>query len=262
MGRTKSNVIIISFLIASLLVVLMGCDTKTNKRNTTDESVTGTPVFVPPTTGSNPSATPTPTSNGNGQCFGTGNELGVADAGQTFDYYKLNNPPVVIHGRRDGLPGFSSDTDLPAAYNQNIFKTNSRINVRVIPRRQFHGTDSKGVPCHYYPQPYTALQVGVVVRRSVDPIGVGEYHLFDNAGVDCASKVHEFAGPFNTADPLIIDVKNVRWDYSCTDYANQGYPNIPGVCPWDNVWSSECVQIEVQFSTDATKDIPGTRTYQ
>lgn len=248
--------------ITCLLFTISSCTKKTSSKKSNTSSSTTT--LLPPvnsntggsgSSGSGSNITP-------GQCNGTGNEQGIADSGQTINYYKINNPPIVSHGKGDGIVVWSSETDLPLGYSQSMLYTDARLNVRIIPRRQHYGTDSKGVECRYLPQPYGKLQVGVSVRRKEDAAGTGQYHLFDDVAVDCASKVHEFQVPSNTNYPLVIEVKNVKWDWSCKDYENQGYSNVPGVCPWDNVWSTECYQLELQFSTDTTKDIPGLRTYQ
>ena len=237
---------------------------KNTVSNTNPVNTTPPTTYTPPA-GYTPPPTYTPPA-GSGNCsYGTGNEQGLVTAGQTIDYYKINNPPIVAHGAGDGAIVWSSETDLPGSYNQNIFYTNAKFNLRVIPRRQYYGTDSKGVSCAYQPRPYTKLQVGVVVRRREDPPGVGAYYLFDNVNLDCASQVHEFSVPTNTAFPLVVEVKNVKWDWSCQSYINQGftesYLQSIGYCPFDNVWLTECYSLEVQFATDTTKDIPGQRTY-
>jgi hypothetical protein len=243
-------------LVALICFSLVGCvGSKKSTRNGNDSSTTsglnGPGGFPPPGTG-------TGTNTSTGQTSGTGNEDGVADAGQTIEYYKLNDPPLVMHGYNNGVVAWSSSTDLTLGLTQNIFFTDQRFNVRVIPRRTFFGTDSKGVSCMFQPRPYERLQVGVRVRKASLP--TGDYYLFDDVPVDQASLIHEFTTPANTTEPLVVEVLNVAWDWSCTDYANQGFPNVAGVCPWDKVWATECVQVEVQFSTDFTKDIPGQRT--
>lgn len=257
-GNTFKNWGISLALLAS--VAFIGCDQKsTNKKVNTSSS--NDPL------GLNPIVTPTPIPTGTwtpipgGNCpYGEPNAQGIADGGQTIEYYKLNSPEIVAHGANGGTIVFSSESDLPSNYNQNIFFSDSRFNVRVVPKYQNKGVDSRGVPCAYSPQPFTKMNVGIVLRSRQSSPGVGAYYQFRDVPVNCPSKVHEFQVP-STSDPLVIEVMNVEWDWSCLSYEQQGYPNVPGVCPYDNVWQTECYKLEVQFSTDTTKNIPGTRTY-
>lgn len=194
-----------------------------------------------------------------GESYGNGNEPGIADAGQTVNYYKLNNPPIVVHGAGTGTVVWSSESDLPSGIDPYILQTDSRLNVRVIPRVQSYGVDSRGNNCAYDAMAYTKLNVGVRVRKQ--GTGSGDYYQFQNIRVNGASKVHEFSVPASS-NPLVIDILNVEWDYECIYYALDGYHNYPYSCPFANVWQYDCVSFDLQFSTDDTKDIPGTRTYQ
>ncbi|GAB4410997.1 MAG: hypothetical protein OHK0056_14540 [Bacteriovoracaceae bacterium] len=240
----------------------MSCDQKTtNKKSTTTSG--SNPITNPtypypyPTSTSNPYPTIPPT--GQNCANGATDAPGVADAGQTIEYYKIQDPPVVAHGKGEGEIVWSSLNNLPPGVSNNIFYTDARFNLRVIPRRRHFGTDSMGVPCQYYPQPYTKLQVGVRVRKQ--EAATGDYYTFDNVPVNCPSATRQFQVPEGTNFPLVVEVMNIKWDWPCQSYANQGYPNVPGVCPWDTVWTTECVQVELQFSTDSTKDLPGPRAY-
>lgn len=194
-----------------------------------------------------------------GESYGNGEEPGVADAGQTVNYYKLNNPPIVVHGAGTGTVVWSSETDLTSGIDPYIFRTDSRMNIRVIPRVQSNGVDGRGNNCNYGALAYTKLNVGVRVRKQGS--ASGDYYQFQNIRVNGASKTHEFSVPASSY-PLVIDILNVQWDYECIYYALDGYENYPYSCPMANVWQYDCVSFDLQFSTDDTKDIPGTRTYQ
>jgi hypothetical protein len=251
--------IILGLLLTSL--VFPSCDTKTTKNTRSTESTN--PVTTNPTTPTTPVTPVTPVDPTDppytGSCAnGSPDASGIADSGQSIDYYKLNNPPVIAHGAVGGTIVWSSDTDLPSSYNQNIFYSDSRLNVRVIPKFQNKGVDSRGVTCAYYPQPFEKMNIGINIRRQSSSPGVGEYYQFQDVDVNCPSKVREFSVPA-TSDPLIVEVMNVEWDWSCKSYANQGYPNVPGACPYSYVWLTECYKLEIQFSTDTTKDLPGPR---
>jgi len=130
--------------------------------------------------------------------------------------------------------------------------------VKALPGLQYEN-DSKGIYCQYIANDYTKLQIGVVVRKQ--GATSGDYYLFDNVEVGKYSGVHPFVVPPNTNDPLIVEVKDIKWDYTCIDYTNQGFPNVPGACPWAPVWDTSCVAFEIQFATDDTKDIPCPRQY-
>jgi hypothetical protein len=243
-------------------LVLSGCNESSTTKNTTTTTTTNpvSPGFTPypsytPSPGYTPSYTPNPTST----ClYGSGYEPGIADSGQTIEYYRLNNPMPTAHGANQGVVVFSTETDLPN-YNQNIFFSDSRLNVRIIPKYKYGGVDSRGVTCGFNPpQKFTKMNFGVVVRSRQSSPGIGDYREFRDVNPDCPSKVHQFQVP-STPDPLVIEVMNVQWDWSCISYANQGFPNQPGYCPYANVWSTECYSFEIQFSTDTTKDLPGTR---
>ncbi|MCR9204736.1 MAG: hypothetical protein NXH75_09175 [Halobacteriovoraceae bacterium] len=239
---------------------VIGCSQKsTNKKNNASST---NPFTNPNPTGTaTPSPYPTYTPGPGGNCpHGDASAAGTADAGQTIEYYKINSPEIIAHGASGGTIVFSSESDLPTNYNQNIFFSDTRFNVRVIPKYQNKGVDSRGIPCAYSPQPFTKMNVGIVLRSRQSSPGVGAYHQFKDVPVNCPSKVHEFQVP-STSDPLVVEVMNVEWDWSCKSYEQQGYPNVPGVCPYDNVWQTECYKLEVQFATDTTKNIPGTRTY-
>lgn len=260
----KKRNMILGLLLVSL--VFVSCESKTtkNKRSTESTNPTTNPNTNPytypytnpsdPNPNPNPNPDPTPSSCANG----SPDAAGIADFGQTIDYYKLNNPPIVAHGAVGGTIVWSSDTDLPSSYNQNIFYSDSRFNVRVIPKFQNKGVDSRGVTCAYYPQPFEKMNIGINIRRQSSSPGVGEYYQFQDVGANCPSKVRQFSVPA-TSDPLVIEVMNVEWDWSCKSYANQGYPNVPGACPYSYVWLTECYKLEIQFSTDTTKDLPGPR---
>ena len=194
-----------------------------------------------------------------GESYGNGSEPGVADAGQTVNYYKLNNPPIVVHGAGSNTVVWSSETDLPSGVDPYILRTDSRLNLRVIPRVQNATVDGRGNSCHMLPLAYTKLNVGIRVRKQGTTSG--DYHQFQQVRVNGASKVHEFSVPASS-NPLVIDVLNVEWDYECIYYALDGYHNYPYSCPMSSVWRNDCVSFDIQFSTDDTKDIPGTRTYQ
>ncbi len=285
---------LVTVIFIGLALSVSGCAPKTNKVKTSNNNNTTStfnnnpiPGYTPPPGYPNPpSATPVdphpdPYSSNNcgansglkggGIGYGSGNEAGHADAGQTINYYKVNDPPVTAHGNGTGVTVWSSQTDLSPSISQSVFFTNSRFNLRVIPRVVTQGaTDTRtGANCQYVPRPYQKLKVGVRLRRA--DLSTGDYYQFgvgdfngdgesDGIPLNQASRVHEFQVPQGSSQPLVVEVLNIEWDWSCYEYETQNYCNVPGFCPWDKVWMSECVSVELQFSTDDTKDIVGIRT--
>lgn len=196
-----------------------------------------------------------------GDGYGDGNEGGVADGGQTQDFYTIEG--ITLHGnsRVNGSNAWWSSTSL--GDGQLILYTDSRLNIRVRPRQApAQGTmDSYGVKCHYNPQPYEKLKIKLCIRSES---GTCSYRTvtFGDIATDKVSKVKEFSGSYipNTAGPVVIDVLDVQWDWSCQYYLNQGYssddPAIAGYCQMSSVWQNDCVSFDLQFSTDYTKDFP------
>lgn len=255
-----------TFFLLTSVAVFNGCSESSTSKNTT--TTTTNPITQgTPNTGGNNNGGGNNSGGGNSgggsnpstNCaYGSGYEAGIATNGQTIEYYRLNNPVPTAHGNNQGVVVFSTETDLPN-YNQNIFFSDSRFNVRVIPKYKYGGVDSRGVTCGFNPpQPFTKMNIGMVVRSRQSSPGVGDYREFRDVSPNCPSKVHQFQVP-STPDPLVIEVMNVQWDWSCLDYERQGFPNQPGFCPYANVWSTECYSFEIQFSTDTTKDLPGPR---
>ncbi|EQC46650.1 hypothetical protein [Bacteriovorax sp. Seq25_V] len=210
--------------------------------------------------------------NGGGNTGGSsgstndGTEEGEADAGQTTDYYSLDN--IVLHGTTgdnrynpQSGPLWSSLTNI-SSDDQQIFQTDSRFNVRVRARSapsKNETKDAHGNWCDTYPSAYTKLSVDVCVRKQTGSCIYTQ--RFSEIGINTVSKVKEFTVQ-SSGQPLVIDVLGVQWDYSCTyhkegggsetDYYGQTY------CPMDAVWFSRCVKFDIQFATDYTKNFPAS----
>lgn len=200
----------------------------------------------------------------------TGSPPGIADGGQTMDYYKVGIlPEIVAHGNAEpnrysnlhpnGVV-WSSASDLPGNISPNIFFTNTRFNLRVKALSGVQGVDdSKGEYCGFVPMPYQNLKMRVTVRRA--GASSGDSYTFEDVKVGEFSNVKEFNVPANTTEPLVVEISNVEWDYSCLWYEAQGYDNVPGYCPYAKVWDQQCVRFQFEFATDQTKDIPCPRAY-
>ncbi len=208
------------------------------------------------TSGNTSTTTTTTTTGSSSSCSnGTGSEAGISTNGQTTNYYTLPSYDVIMHGAPQGQVVFNSQLHL-SGYNENIFKTDSRFNLRVIPRQIGKGTDSKGNACtkQQAAQEFSLINVGIIVRAASGTSGVGSYHFFEDIPVDCASEVFEFSVPA-TSDPLVIEVLNVTNDQDCLEDQSRGITSGRN-CPYTEVGSMECYALDIQFSTDSTKDIP------
>ncbi len=186
--------------------------------------------------------------------YGDGTGEGVEDYGDNvLEYHKVG--PITLHGAKAGHVVWSS-SHFPSQINQQIFRSEDRFNLRVVVREPpKKGTfDSNGSKCSLHPVAYQSLQIGVILRTHEGSPGRGEYHFFEEIPVGCASRVHQFSVP-RSSYPLVVEIKNVEWDWSCEYYSQQGY-NTENFCPFAPVWANDCVQIELQFSTDGTKDLP------
>jgi hypothetical protein len=239
-------------LLIALSLSFTSCVEKTTNKGSTSSTTTTQTSDVPSST--NP---------------GTNNPNTTPEDPSLPNYYSL--PPISVHGagnpNRNPPPGgkfWASNRNI-SGNDQYIFLTDSRLNIRVKALSGGHAkyndngvpVDSNGFQCQYTPLAYTKLKVSICVRSS-NGTCVNE-HVFDDIQVGSNSLVKEFSVPANTSDPLVIEVKDVQWDYSCIEYATRGYPNYGPACPFTAVGYADCVKFQIEFSTDETKDLPGAR---
>ena len=180
-------------------------------------------------------------------------------------YYTL--PPVdggpsgiIIHGtnyaNRNAPPDnklWTSERNMSPA-NQQILKTDSRFNIRLMALSgpSQNTTDSNGNKCTVDPVGYQKLQVELCVKKKG---GSCVYmHLFSDLNLNEWSLTKEFNIPSNTDEPLVIEVMDVKWDFSCRWNGGSGE-----FCPYAGVWDKDCVRFKMQVSTDGTQDLPGGR---
>ncbi len=241
-----------NFIFISLLIV--SCKPKSNKVDLTGNQTTITnpfspsPVYVPPTTPS-PTTPPNPTypENMNSAC----NNAGVGT--QSIEYYRL--PNIVGHGIGSNGLVWSSQTvpALQGANLQDIFYTDSRLKIRpLVYPSPGKGTDSYGNECRFSALPYTKLRFKVGVKAA-NATAYYETFTFDSVGANNCAAPHSFNVP-PTNGPVVVEVLDVQWDYTCHYYTSQGVSSTNDFCPWDYVWVNDCFEIQLQMSTDYTKD--------
>jgi hypothetical protein len=248
-------------LLVALLGLTSACDQKTSSnRKTTGSNPSTDPNYVYPTPVPTTAPVITNPDGGPTTCpYGTGDEAGIADAGQTIEYYRVGQP-VVLRGEYASLATQWSSLTHMTSLPQSVLYTDNRLNIRIIPRRVNQGTvDARGKTCTYSAVNWTKLSVGLKIRSQES--STGYFYEFQEVPVGCASKVHPVSWIPSSSNPLAIEVTSLKWDGGCIDYANRGYPNHPSACPTANVWVNDCVSFQLQFSTDYTKDIPGPRAY-
>lgn len=245
-------------IIIILVTTIVSCSKKINRISSgTNEAPE---VIIPPTVVTPPTPTPDPDygQGGPGVGHGEGTEIGVADAGQTQNFY--TTPPINLHGSANNpnvvYPRWSSeDLDWP----QSAFITDQRFNVRVRvrPGPSKDSLDFQGEKCKYSNDIYGKLQVKLCVKSSSASSCTGEnYQVFNDIPVNQVSKVRRFNVPA-TDQPLVVEIHDIQWEHDCIDYGQRGSSHQTGYCPWAPVWSTQCVQLEIQFSTDYTKDFSG-----
>ncbi len=262
----------LAFIVIGLFVIATGC-IKQRVNTPSDQDQQQTPS-------GGDSTTPPPSNGSNGETGGeygynhpacrTGSPPGIADGNQILDYYKADVlPRVIAHGTSQPYqyasshPGgvvWSSETDLPASLSPNIFFTNSRFNLRVKALEGVRSVDdAKGNYCRFVPMPYQKLRIGVVVRKAGS--SGGHYYRFEDVKVGEFSNVKEFVVPPGTNEPLIIEFRDLEWDYDCKNMTETNDPNAPFYCPYSKIWHSQCVSLRFEFATDETRDIPCPRAY-
>lgn len=215
--------------------------TSTSTSSGRDDSSSSSPSYNGDTSGNNPG------------CYAAGVNYGNNSA--VSDYY--TTPRIVQKGKSAGVIAWSSNLDPRLSGSQELFRTDSRLNVRVLVKpAPSQGTYVNGVNCSYIPAAYNKLQVRVGIKKPGASYFTKEY-VFNNISIDSCSEVFEFNPGGSNGDPWIIQVLDVKWDWSCMQYELGQISPLPSfACPWAMVHTNYCYEIALQWSTDYTKDIP------
>lgn len=181
---------------------------------------------------------------GASSCF----TMGVGE--EAHSYY--TGPAIVQKGKPSGVLAWSSSEDSRLSHNQEIFTTSSRFNLRLVAMPSpGKGQFAEGVTCKFLALPYTKLQAKIRLRSSESKTFFKEF-LVEEIPVNGCSKVYEFTPPASKS-PWVVEIYDVKWDYSCIQYQAGGFSDVPQ-CPWDNVWENDCYEMALQWSTDQTKN--------
>lgn len=240
--QTITKILLISVLITSLY----SCSEKVNVTKAVDSTST------PSTTTTTTTTTDTTTNNNGSTTTTTPSEK---------KYYSFS---VIAHGGTPGTVRWSSTTAANMSESQKtLFYTDARLKIRVKPQSSPGqvASDSNGEKCQYMQLPYKKLLITLGVKAQ----GAASYletYTFDSStgtAVGSTSESHYFRVPPNsrpttagaTGTPFIVEVTEVKWDYSCT-VARASQQSI--LCPWDYVWKYDCFAFDIHMSTDYSDD--------
>lgn len=172
---------------------------------------------------------------------------------QSENDHSLN---IVAHGLgHDGVVWSSEDDPNFESVNaETAFTSDSNLTVKVLAYPSPGRTDDfKNKECLYEALDYNelTLKVGIRAEGSTDYLAT---HNFEGISVE-SSDVYKFSVP-ETTDYLVMDIMDVKFDWTCEQFINAGYdeddPKLASYCPWWYVPKTDCFEIGVQFSTKNT----------
>lgn len=229
-----------------------GTQTLANTNQTTSSTTTNTV-----------SATPTPTipvitmypatygdSTGSTSNFCT--SPGIGNEYQHIDYIRI---PISAHGVIPD-PGIHYIWTTSTGYtgSQNNLITDTRLNVRVYVK-PISDYFTCAIDTSKYPgqkndtRGYSKLNISLALIDPNNPTTPFEVIQFKDVAVNQCSPVKAFSSIPVTNSPLILWITQIQSDTECLS-GRTGY------CPYSFVPEKSCWNIELQISTDETKDIP------
>ncbi len=194
------------------------------------------------------------------------NDQGISDSGGgSLPYYQIpaighgaGYPPPTCNNNLSICPVWSSSVGvLPV--DQGIFTTDSRFHFRIVAKESPRiGTkDYKGIKCGYEGLPFSKIAVTVGLRRPDSNVYTASYFIKDIEVGKCSNVVEVPGIKIPVTDgPIVLDIINFKTNYSCKIYEGTKYEGIYPFCPYIDLNSSDCFELEVQFATDYTLDIP------
>ena len=247
----------ITYLI-TLLILLgfsIGCDRKVNQVDSIDSI---TDIEEGNSDNSDDVSNVIDSSKSGGSTTGSSSDCYAAGTGDSSNNYITISPIIGKGNEGSGVVQWSSkdDPNFQGSGDQEIFLTDSRLNIRVLanPSPGQGETTSTNEECKMLPINYQKLQVKVGIKVE-GAYGYQSTHIFDDIPVDGCSEVHEFSIP-QSSEPFIIEILDVKWDYSCTYAKDVNDSNYEIYCPFSFVWANDCFSVGLQVATDHTKDIP------
>jgi hypothetical protein len=183
----------------------------------------------------------------------TQDDLGVGDS--PIPYYRLNDPPIIVHGQTTANNvAWSTKSYLPKNLPRAALSTDDYLAVRIKALAgPAKGTASSiGNTCQFLPVGYK--QIRVTVRVVGKGTNAASFSQTFTANVDDYSDIHEFQVP--TGSGFDFEVLKPEWDHSCTYAKLNGswYDNVESPeCPLGAVWARDCIAFELQFATSGSK---------
>jgi len=249
-------------LLFKFLIFSTGCDRKVNQ--VTDNKINDDSTQTPLPGDSSGTDSGSDSGSGSGSGSGTTTPSSTIDTscyadgiGESSNNY-ITISPIIGKGKNSGVVQWSSkdDPNFQSAGDQEIFLTDSRLNIRVLanPSPGQGETTSTREECRMLPINYQKLQIKVGIKIE-GAYGYQSTHIFDDINVNGCSEVHEFTIP-QTSSPFTIEILEAKWDYSCTYARDVNDSNSEIYCPFSFVWENDCFSVGLQIATDHTKDIP------
>lgn len=190
------------------------------------------------------------------------------------------NPPGVNlpEYRRIGIIGHGSDYNVAwsskddaryaSTYTTNkqdsIFVTDAKFDVRIVVRpgpRQGAKDSMNNSRCDFDGLPYSKLKFNLGIRDLYSSFNFSNIPFELDVG-NC-SRVYKLIDylprSHSTDSPIVLEISRVETNYPCVMYqpGTSGYDgNYCGSNPYRNLHSNDCFEVELQLSTDETKNLP------
>ena len=232
-------------------LLLLSCGAKINKAPKTDNknvdnNQTETP-WVDPSPKDEPEATPC----GDDCDLNTGNWEKKGDSEGRLgrlDYVTIDS--IIGHGIKNAPKDKVTNPVILKSNKILKFDTRFYLRIKVLKAPARGEKDRYGNKCEMEPIPYKKLSVSVALRDADKPTSeLDDQYTFKEIPVDGISKIYKFKVP--VAEAVKLDIFDVKWDY----WGSIGISTEHG--PMHAVWHRDCIQIAVQYATDATLKLPG-----
>jgi len=189
-----------------------------------------------------------------------------SNSGYLPEYRRI---PVIGHGNPGGL-SWSSYDDLrfqstyQSGNTQNsIFVSDAKFDLRIVvknvPSRGIE--DSLGRKCNYENHPFSKIKFNLGIRDNFHSNNFNTIPFELDVG-KCTRIYHlsDYLPNTHSVDqPIILDISGFQTNATCVMYepGSIGYEgNYCGSNPYRSLPDLDCFEIELQLSTDTTKDLP------
>lgn len=179
------------------------------------------------------------------------------------EYRRIN---VIGHGNSTGVSWSSyNDPRYSSSYTNtqdSIFVTDAKFDLRVVAKSPpGQGIiDSLGEMCNFSGLPFSKIKFNISIR---DVFSSSPFHTQTvELDVEKCSPILNLAQHLpQITEPIILEISDVKTDYPCAMFppGTSEYNQLNcGTNQFQPLSNSECFELELQLSTDETKDLPGT----